>query len=157
MSKAPPCYICGDIRDHMRQEHHVVPRRLNGADSEENVVLLCAGCHYAIEKLYDHSFYERLSARLHLGVSINKRGRDVREGIWGEDEVIEVSKIRDEVEDEYDFRELDLGEKIKFIYRNRAEVDDEEKLHRKLERIYANSIAEEEQTIWYQIMDRIDE
>lgn len=54
------CFICGDDNEKVLQEHHIVPKRYDGSDRDENLVWLCASCHQAIEKLYDDSFYERL-------------------------------------------------------------------------------------------------
>jgi hypothetical protein len=57
MSEA--CFICGEDNPTVLQEHHVLPRRYGGGDSDENLVTLCANCHEAVEKIYDDSFYER--------------------------------------------------------------------------------------------------
>jgi hypothetical protein len=54
------CFICGDQRQNSLEQHHIVPKRFNGSDDDENLVTLCASCHAAIEKLYDRRFYEEL-------------------------------------------------------------------------------------------------
>jgi len=53
------CYFCGS--DGPIQTHHVVPRRYDGSDDEENLVDLCCNCHQRLEKLYDKRFYEEIS------------------------------------------------------------------------------------------------
>lgn len=54
------CYICGTTNQHVLQEHHLIPQRLGGEDTEENTVTLCSNCHNCIESLYDDEFFERL-------------------------------------------------------------------------------------------------
>lgn len=71
------CYICGDPREHMHQQHHIVPQRMNGSDKDANIVILCAGCHYALERIYDNQFYHRLSNRLHLNQSLVEHAWEV--------------------------------------------------------------------------------
>lgn len=57
------CFICGEDNPNRLETHHVVPRRFGGADSDENLARLCAGCHSAIEKLYNKRFYDRLGVK----------------------------------------------------------------------------------------------
>lgn len=55
-SKRDHCYFCeayGGI-----QEHHIIPDRFDGPDSEWNLVSVCRRCHNKLERLYDSSFYE---------------------------------------------------------------------------------------------------
>ena len=54
------CKICGEDNEVVLQQHHLVPRRLNGKDNDENLVTLCANCHEAIEKIYDETFWDRV-------------------------------------------------------------------------------------------------
>jgi len=54
------CFICGHGNAQILEEHHTVPRRLNGSDSPENTYYLCGSCHNAVESMYDDGFYERL-------------------------------------------------------------------------------------------------
>jgi len=54
------CIFCGEDNETVLQQHHQVPRRLNGSDAEYNLITLCANCHQIIENLYDDDFYERL-------------------------------------------------------------------------------------------------
>lgn len=54
------CFICGEDNPNRLQTHHAVPKRHGGSDQEENLVRLCAGCHQAVERIYDKSFFERL-------------------------------------------------------------------------------------------------
>lgn len=57
------CFICGEDSQERLQTHHIVPRRYGGSDNPENLVTLCAGCHQAIEHLYDDAFYHRLKIK----------------------------------------------------------------------------------------------
>lgn len=57
---AERCEICGQSNPSTLETHHIVPQRLGGSDYPENLVKLCGGCHNAIERIYDDSFYERL-------------------------------------------------------------------------------------------------
>lgn len=62
MSDGQParCFICGGGNEYTIEEHHAVPRRLSGSDSEENLYFLCGTCHNAVEAIYDDDFYRRL-------------------------------------------------------------------------------------------------
>lgn len=53
------CFICGEDNPNVLQDHHILPRRHGGGDSDENLVTLCANCHAAVEQIYDDEFYER--------------------------------------------------------------------------------------------------
>lgn len=55
------CYFCGEGHAEALEEHHIVPRRLNGSDEPENTVWLCGSCHDKIERMYDDEFYDRLN------------------------------------------------------------------------------------------------
>lgn len=54
------CFVCGEDNRHVLQRHHRIPSRYDGADSGENIVVLCANCHQAIEKIYNAQFYAAL-------------------------------------------------------------------------------------------------
>jgi hypothetical protein len=56
------CRVCGEDNPLVLEEHHLVPDRWGGSDSEENLVTLCANCHRAIEKIYDSDFWDRAAA-----------------------------------------------------------------------------------------------
>lgn len=64
------CYFCDVTNPAAVEEHHLVPRRYNGTDLEENLVDLCGSCHNKIEELYDDGFYER------LGVAVDQVKND---------------------------------------------------------------------------------
>ena len=71
------CFVCDDSNPNRLQEHHIVPRAYGGSDSDVNVVDLCAGCHQAIEKMYDRRFYRELGVDLESA----KRPVDEMDGI----------------------------------------------------------------------------
>lgn len=52
------CYFCGEIE--RIEQHHIVPRRFNGDDTDENLVSVCPTCHSKLETLYDKRFYDEL-------------------------------------------------------------------------------------------------
>ena len=52
------CYFCNETR--CLERHHIVPRRFNGSDNDENLVKVCGSCHVKLESLYDNRFYKRL-------------------------------------------------------------------------------------------------
>lgn len=54
------CFICGIDNETVLQEHHLIPPRHGGAENLDNVYLLCANCHQAVEKMYDSNFYDEL-------------------------------------------------------------------------------------------------
>lgn len=70
------CFICGDVNGNSHQDHHIVPRRFGGSDSDENVVTLCASCHQAVEKLYDKRFYDELGVRNDGRLSVSSTGAE---------------------------------------------------------------------------------
>jgi len=53
------CYFCRETE--CLQEHHVVPRRMDGADEEENLLTLCPTCHRKLEDTYSNRFYREIS------------------------------------------------------------------------------------------------
>ncbi len=54
----PACFICGEDTPSVLERHHIIPRRYDGTNDEKNLVVLCANCHRAIEKLYGEEFFE---------------------------------------------------------------------------------------------------
>lgn len=56
------CYFCSETE--CLEEHHVVPRRYDGSDEDENLVKVCPTCHRKLESLYDKSFYERIGRKI---------------------------------------------------------------------------------------------
>lgn len=59
------CYFCGEVD--VLEEHHIVPRRYNGSDKEDNIVTVCPTCHRKLEKLYDDKFYRKVSKNMSAG------------------------------------------------------------------------------------------
>lgn len=55
------CYFCGEGTREILETHHVVPRRFDGSDDDENLVDVCPTCHEKLEKLYGPRFYEQLA------------------------------------------------------------------------------------------------
>jgi len=53
------CQVCGHHFPKSMNCHHLIPRRYGGSDDDDNVVILCANCHTAIEQLYNRSFWEK--------------------------------------------------------------------------------------------------
>jgi hypothetical protein len=66
------CYICGNDNPNVLEEHHIVPRRHGGEDTDENLITLCANCHRSIERIYDKRFYQQ------LGVESVREGQEER-------------------------------------------------------------------------------
>ena len=54
------CKFCEENDPDALEEHHIVPRRYNGSDKEENIVKVCASCHRKLESLYNNRFYEKV-------------------------------------------------------------------------------------------------
>jgi len=54
------CYFCLSEERHILEEHHIVPRRFDGSDDNENLVRVCPTCHEKLERLYDSRFYDEL-------------------------------------------------------------------------------------------------
>jgi len=52
------CYFCGEPSQ--LEQHHIVPRRFDGSDDDENLVRVCPTCHEKLESLYDKRFYDAL-------------------------------------------------------------------------------------------------
>jgi hypothetical protein len=58
---AETCHFCDEV-DRL-QQHHIVPRRFNGSDTNENIVTVCPTCHDKLEDLYDKRFYDTLGVK----------------------------------------------------------------------------------------------
>jgi len=54
------CYFCLSEERQILEEHHIVPRRFDGSDDDENLVRVCPTCHQKLERLYDSRFYDGL-------------------------------------------------------------------------------------------------
>lgn len=54
------CRFCGETR--VLEDHHIIPRRFDGPDTDENVVTVCPTCHRLLERLYNKEFYEAIGA-----------------------------------------------------------------------------------------------
>lgn len=54
------CFICGFEKEHALEEHHLIPRRYSGSDTEANMVTVCSNCHRALESLYNDQFFARI-------------------------------------------------------------------------------------------------
>jgi hypothetical protein len=52
------CYFCSSSED--IEEHHIVPQRFQGSDSEANTVDVCHDCHWKLERLYNKDFWEAI-------------------------------------------------------------------------------------------------
>lgn len=65
------CYFCGS--EGPIETHHIVPRRHDGSDDEENLVDLCPTCHERLEALYNVDFYDS------LGIETAKEGDEEKE------------------------------------------------------------------------------
>lgn len=59
MTGRDDCYFCDETE--CLESHHVVPRRFDGSDKEENLVTVCPTCHRKLEGLYDKRFYNELT------------------------------------------------------------------------------------------------
>ena len=54
------CYFCLSEERQILEEHHIVPRRFDGSDDDENLVCVCPTCHQKLERLYNERFYREL-------------------------------------------------------------------------------------------------
>lgn len=56
------CYFCLSEERQILEEHHIVPRRFDGSDDDENLVRVCPTCHQKLERLYSGRFYRELES-----------------------------------------------------------------------------------------------
>jgi len=56
------CEICGQHYPNAMNQHHLIPKRYGGSNSDDNLIVLCANCHSAIEQIYDRSFWEKANS-----------------------------------------------------------------------------------------------
>lgn len=49
------CYFCDNTEG--LEKHHILPERFNGHGKESNIVTLCHGCHWKLERLYNKDFW----------------------------------------------------------------------------------------------------
>lgn len=86
------CRICGCRNKTVLQEHHVVPKRHGGGDSENNIVVLCANCHEAVEKIYSDEFWSYVASL--FGRKEKESVQSINAGICSpEDTLNRVDKI----------------------------------------------------------------
>lgn len=74
------CFICAEANPNVLENHHIVPQRYGGSDSNENLVTLCANCHRAVERLYDERFYSEMR-KIVLDEMMNQFGSFVEDGL----------------------------------------------------------------------------
>lgn len=55
------CKFCSET-DNL-ENHHIIPRRLNGSDNSDNLVKVCPSCHSKLEELYDNQFFNKLGVK----------------------------------------------------------------------------------------------
>jgi len=93
------CYFCLSEERQILEEHHIVPRRFDGSDDDENLVRVCPTCHQKLERLYDDRFYDE------LGVESSDSGEStdtvIHTTIKGEDgsEVLSLLDVIEDIED----------------------------------------------------------
>jgi len=58
------CFICANRNENVLEEHHIVPQRYGGKDTDENTVLLCSNCHTAVEKIYSVKKVEEITEKV---------------------------------------------------------------------------------------------
>jgi len=52
VSGVAPCSVCRDPYPvELLQEHHINPQAAGGSDAEDNLTLLCAGCHHNLHRI----------------------------------------------------------------------------------------------------------
>lgn len=73
------CYFCGS--EGPIETHHIVPKRFDGSDNEENLVDLCPNCHRRLECIYDKRFYENMSVLRGAQAEINYNLNQVKEEV----------------------------------------------------------------------------
>jgi len=56
------CFFCQESQ--VLHTHHIVPRRFDGSDDDENLVTVCPNCHSKLEDLYNKRFYKELAVAL---------------------------------------------------------------------------------------------
>lgn len=103
MSDAHPrddCYFC-DEKDILEQ-HHIVPRRFEGEDHDNNLVTVCPTCHEKLESLYDKRFYRALGVGSTDAI-VQYAAHDVSERLEeaARDLSDELRDVADEIEDDY--------------------------------------------------------
>jgi len=69
------CEICGQHYPNAMHYHHLIPRRYGGSNSDDNLILLCANCHGAIEQIYDRSFWEKANSIPDHKFSVDEENR----------------------------------------------------------------------------------
>jgi len=58
--KNKECYFCRDDKQGNLEEHHIVPKRLNGSNNKSNLVTLCKSCHNKLENLYTDQVFRTI-------------------------------------------------------------------------------------------------
>jgi len=80
------CYLCGESNSAVLEQHHIVPKRYNGTNRQENLVTLCSNCHKKIERIYnDRAFGKIISEGNHSG------DQDINSNSWNDNKSIDKS------------------------------------------------------------------
>lgn len=91
------CQICGDDMGTRLQEHHIVPKRHGGTDSDENLVTLCAGCHQAVERIYDERFFSIAAANLDVETTGSVKAHlEAAASILAENKLRQLTRYREQ-------------------------------------------------------------
>lgn len=56
------CSVCGRGEDKAQQfdEHHLIPQRLQGPNTPDNLVTVCKRCHKSLERIYNQDFWKNV-------------------------------------------------------------------------------------------------
>lgn len=68
------CEICG--ADNNIETHHIIPRRYDGSDCEDNLVDLCRQCHRAIEEIYTDDVWDDINLSMQWDASESPAAAD---------------------------------------------------------------------------------
>lgn len=55
------CFICGCTQDHKLEDHHIIPRRFGGEDTQENTITVCGNCHRSLEAIYTDRVWQQFA------------------------------------------------------------------------------------------------
>jgi hypothetical protein len=87
------CVICNDYM--FLRVHHILPKRFGGTDDPNNLITLCAACHYAVEKCKH-------------GPSVRYRLKDIgKDLIWFYDRLRELKLINGNPHQQEGIRQLE--------------------------------------------------
>jgi len=82
MNSQEYCKFCGRDEEKLLEEHHIIPQRYNGEDTNENLVTVCKSCHRTLEEIYNDEVLRKMSNKVEEDHSTSLDEREIVENVF---------------------------------------------------------------------------